>query len=42
MSAALHRLSRVVDTGDEAEAEKQAEVLLHLIDERSAIQKRTK
>lgn len=42
MSAALHRLSHAVDTGDEAEAEKQAEVLLHLIDERSAIQKRTK
>ena len=42
MSAALHRLSRAVDTEDEAEAEKQAEVLLHLIDERSALQKRTK
>ena len=42
MSAALHRLSRAVDTGDEAEAEKQAETLLHLIDERSALQKRTK
>lgn len=42
MSAALHRLSRAVDTGDEAEAEKQAGTILRLLEERSALQKRTK
>ena len=42
MSAALHRLSRAVDTGDEAEAEKQAETILRLLEERSALQMRTK
>ena len=42
VSAALHRLSRAVDTGDEAEAEKQAEAILRLLDERAALQKRTK
>ena len=42
MSAALHRLSHAVDTGDEAEAEKQAEAILRLLDERAALQKRTK
>lgn len=42
VSAALHRLSRAVDTGDEAEAEKQAETILRLLDERAALQKRTK
>ena len=42
MSAALHRLSRAVDTGDEAEAEKQAETILRLLDERAALQMRTK
>ena len=42
MSAALHRLSRAVDTGDEAEAEKQAETILRLLDERAALQMRAK
>ena len=42
MSAALHRLSRAVDTGDEAEAEKQAETILRLLEERSALQMRAK
>lgn len=42
MSATLHRLSRAVDTGDEAEAEKQAETILRLLDERAALQMRTK
>ena len=42
MSAALHRLSRAVDTGDETEAEKQANTLLRLFAERSALQKSAK
>lgn len=42
VSAALHRLCHAVDTGDEAEAEKQAQTLLRLLDERAALQKRTK
>ena len=42
MSAALHRLSRAVDIGDEADAEKQANTLLRLIAERSALQKSAK
>ena len=42
MSAALHRLSRAVDTGDEADTEKQANTLLRLIAERSALQKSAK
>lgn len=42
MSAALHRLSRAVDTSDESEAEKQVEVFLHLLSKRSALQKHIK
>lgn len=42
MSATLHRLSHAVNTGDEAEAEKQAETILRLLDERAALQMRTK
>ena len=42
MSAALHRFSRAVDIGDEADAEKQANTLLRLIAERSALQKSVK
>ena len=42
LSAALHRLSRAVDIGDEADAEKQANTLLRLIAERSALQKSVK
>ena len=42
MSAALHRLSRAVDTSDESEAEKQVEVFLHLLNKRSALQKHIK
>lgn len=42
LSAALHRLSRAVDIGDETDAEKQANTLLRLIAERSALQKSVK
>ena len=42
LSAALHRLSRAVDIGDEADAEKQASTLLRLIAERAALQKSAK
>ena len=42
LSAALHRLSRAVDIGDEADAEKQASTLLRLIAERAALQKSVK